>query len=72
MTKFEENFEYAINLAAFILGIMNYSENLTQNDKQEIMQNLNDASDAILSKIEQHLEVQDQKLDKIIELLNKL
>lgn len=69
MTNYEENFQYIIEIAAIVLGILNYSENLTQNDKQEIMENLNKASDAILQKIDAHLQIQDQKIDKILNLL---
>ena len=71
MTQYEENFEYFLNLAAMILGILNYNENLTQNDKQEIIENLSSASDTILQKIDAHLQIQDQKIDKNLELLNK-
>lgn len=64
-SQFNEN----LNLASFILAILNYQENLTQNDKQDIMKNLSDASDLILQNIHQHLENQDRKIDYIIQLL---
>lgn len=32
-----QSFLDAVSIASFILGIMNYGENLTQNDKSEIL-----------------------------------
>lgn len=65
------SFSDSVNIASLILGIANYQENLTQNDKQEIMKNLSDASDLILKSIETHLEQQDKKIDYIIKLLER-
>lgn len=64
-----ENFVNAVNIAAFILAIMNYQENLTQSDKSEILQNSQNISDSIINKIDSHLQRQDKKIDRILELL---
>lgn len=64
-----EIFSDSVNIASFILGIMNYQENLTQNDKAEILQNSQDVSDSIIDKIDSHLQIQDEKIDRILELL---
>lgn len=50
---------------------MNLEENLTQGDKQDIMDNLRKESHVILNRIEEHLQVQDEKIDKILQLLEK-
>lgn len=68
----KEQFEYNVALASFILGIMNFQENLTQNDKSEILQNSQNVSDLIIQKIDSHLQVQDQKIDKILYELEEL
>ena len=60
-----------INLLSFFLSILNYQENLTQNDKSEILQNSQNISDAIINKIDTHLQEQDRKIDLILSLLNK-
>ena len=66
----ELNFSDSINLASLLIGIINYQENLTQNDKQDIMKNLSNASDTILKQIQDHLEKQDKKIDQILKILN--
>lgn len=68
----KEQFEFNLSLASFIMGIMNYQENLTQNDKSEILQNSQNVSDLIIQKIDSHLQVQDQKIDLILHELEEL
>ena len=63
------NFLNLINIADFVLGIMNLQENLTQSDKQDIVDKLGKESDVILNKIHEHLEQQDKK--RILEILEK-
>lgn len=66
-----DSFYDAVNIASFILGLINYQENLTQNDKSEILQNSQTVSDKVIDRIEQHLIIQDEKIDQILSLLNK-
>ena len=68
----KEQLEFNLNLAAFIMGIMNYQENLTQNDKSEILQNSQNVSDLVIQKIDSHLQIQDQKIDQILQELETL
>ena len=58
-----------LSIASFVIGLMNLEENLTQSDKQELMEELSNKADLLLSEIHQHLENQDIKLSSI---LNKL
>jgi len=58
-----------LGIMSFVLGLMNLQENLTQGDKQELIQELGKKTDSVLREIHQHLEFQDQKIDKILELL---
>ena len=44
-----------LNILSFVIGLLNYDENLTQNDKQEL-----------LEEIHAHLEEQDIKLEEIL------
>lgn len=60
----------SIALISFVVGIMNYEENLTQSDKQDLQDQLNSKIDLLLKEIHSHLEEQDQKIDKIMEALN--
>ena len=68
----DQNYIDAVNLAGFILGIMNYQENLTQNDKQEIIEEFNNKLKFVLEKTNNHLKEQDRKLDLILEELRRL
>ncbi len=63
-------FEFNLALASFIMGIMNYRENLTQNDKQELMDNSSKIQDSIINKIDAHLQEQDRKINLILDKLN--
>lgn len=67
-----EQFQQNLNVASFILGIMNYEENLTQSDKSEILQNSQNVSDKVIESIEQHLKIQDKKIDELINKVNEL
>ena len=58
-----------ISLISFLIGVMNLNENLTQSDKQDLVQELNKKAEQLLTEIHTHLENQDKKLDKILELL---
>lgn len=69
MDEGKQNFFDALNLMSFVIGLMNFNENLTQGDKQDIMKNLSEKSDTILKEIHSHLKKQDEKIDKIIEIL---
>ena len=59
-------------IASFWVGIENLDLNLTQEDKQDLQQDLADKSEILLREIHTHLEEQDKKLDKIIQRLEEL
>ena len=61
----------SIGIISFLIGLMNLNENLTQGDKQELLQNFSQKADELLQEIHSHLEFQDQKIDKILEELSK-
>ena len=56
-----------ISIASFVIALMNLEENVTQGDKQELMAELGNKADMMLKEIHAHLEVQDQKIDLILE-----
>lgn len=66
-----QDFIDAINLVSFIIGVLNYQENLTQNDKQEIIEEFNKKLKIVLDQIHEHLANQDKKMDMILELLQE-
>jgi hypothetical protein len=63
-----------LNVLSFLIGLANYGENLTQGDKQDIMQEFDNDTKKLLDEIHAHLESQDNKLNEIqkrLEALNK-
>lgn len=54
-----------LNVISFVLSLLNYGENLTQSDKDDLMEQLDAETSVILTKIEQHLARQDAKLEEL-------
>jgi hypothetical protein len=61
-----------LNILSFIIGILNYNENLTRGDKQELMQEIDNKISLVLDKVQKHLEIQDKQLNIIIKRLEEL
>ena len=59
-----------LNLISFCMGLLNLEENLGQGDKQEILEEFSEKADVLLKEIHSHLEEQDRKIDKILEVLS--
>lgn len=53
-----------ISLVSFFVGLQNLDMNITQEDVQA-------TADKILKEIHSHLEMQDKKIDKILEVLHE-
>ena len=60
-----------LNIMSFVIGLMNLDENMTQGDKQELMQELSNKAELLLNEIHSHLEEQDKKIDKILTKLGE-
>lgn len=60
----ELTFLDAIGIASFLIGIQNLDINLTQDD-------LSKAADNLLKEIHGHLQMQDDKIDQILEEVRK-
>lgn len=61
-----------LNIASFCIGLMNLDQNLTQNDKQELEEELNKKIQLLLNEVHQHLQNQDEKLDLILKKLEEI
>lgn len=59
---FGQNVLDAMSFVSFMIGVANYSENLDQTKAQEM---LND----VMSEVHKHLKEQDDKMDRILELM---
>ena len=53
------------------VGIENYNMNLTQEDKQDLLEGLDVQTKELLNEIHKHLTEQDRKIDLILEALNE-
>ena len=59
-----------LNILSFVIGLMNYTENLTQGDKQDLMSALDKQTEDVLKDIHNHLQTQDIKIDQILERMD--
>ena len=64
-----QDFLDAISIASFLIGIANYNENLTQNDKAEIMNKLDEQTKHILENLQKEIESQNEMIKEILEML---
>ena len=55
-----------LNILSFVIGLLNYDENLTQNDKQELLEELDNQTTTLLEEIHAHLKEQDIKIEEIL------
>lgn len=69
--KFSDEFMENLEILAFIIGVMNYNENLSQSDKDEILHKFDVQTRELLTKIENDVEYQNGLLRHIIELLER-
>ena len=68
---FDDEFLDALAVVGFIIGVMNYDENLSQSDKEDMMQRFNNKAEDILERLEKDLEEQNRMLMEILEILNR-
>ena len=58
-----------VTLVSFIIGVENLQMNATQDDMAKIQRDLSDKAELLLTEIHGHLELQDKKLEKIMEVI---
>lgn len=66
---YNKDFMDALALVSFIVGVANYEENLTQDDKDDIMNRLDSQTRDILEKVNESLEEQNKMLREILDRL---
>lgn len=59
----------ALSVVSLMLGFANYNENLSQSDKDDMIQALNKNMEALLERLEADLAQQNDMLKRIIKLL---
>ena len=61
-----------LSVLSFLISVKNLDLNLTQNDKQDLMKELNKETSILLDEIHGHLAIQDEKLNIILEELKNV
>lgn len=56
-------------VVSFLIGFQNLNLNLTQEDKQQLENDLTMKADMLLKEIHEHLRQQDNKIDQILEMV---
>lgn len=62
--RFNQNIMDAMAIVSFVIGLANYNENIGQTDLQEIV-------NGAIDDIHRHLQIQDNKIDMILEVLGR-
>lgn len=70
MNDKELSFIDLLSIMSFVIGLKNLDENITQSDKQDLQDDLNNKTHYLLNELHGHLKEQDKKLDMILEVLN--
>ena len=67
----EFTFLDCLAVLSFFIGVANYDENLSQADKQDLLEELSRKSDYLLQDIHTHLAAQDARIDAILKILEE-
>ena len=66
---FDDNFLDTLSVVGFIIGVMNYQENLTQSDKADLLQQFNQKIEELLQHLEKDIDEQNDMLREILNIL---
>lgn len=64
-----QDFLDALAFVSFVVGVANYNENLTQNDKDDLMRSLDEQTKQILTRVEAAIEEQNGMLREILSIV---
>ncbi len=73
INNLDNNIEFldVLTIINFVIGLKNYGETLNQTDKQDLMKEVDQRTSKILKEIQEHLKIQDEKIDKVLKRLDK-
>lgn len=69
---FNDDFLDALAVVGFVISIANYNENLSQSDKDDILEQFSQRADSMLQRLEDDLEEQNEMLRDILDRIDKL
>lgn len=67
MLNRELDFIDLLSIMSFVIGLMNLDENMTQGDKQELMQELDNKTNRLLNELKKELNYQNELLERILD-----
>ena len=62
----------ALNLMSLFIGLSNLDANLTQNDKQELIEDMHQSLQQMVDDVHDHLQKQDQKIDDMYRMISEI
>lgn len=68
---YNDNFLDTLSVMSFIIGLMNYDENLSQSDKDDMIHQMNQRMQELLERLESDLEEQNEMLREILQILKE-
>lgn len=71
LTMFNDNFLDALAVVGFVISVLNYNENLSQSDKDDIIQQFSVKAEDLLKQLEKDLDEQNDMLREILTLLRE-
>lgn len=69
--RYNEDLLDTITLVSFLIGVANYGENLSQSDKDDMMQALDRKTNDMIKRLENDLEEQNKILNEILNILKE-
>lgn len=69
---YNQDFLDNLNVMSFLIGIMNYQENLTQSDKDDLIKSMSSTNEELLNRLEKDIEYQNQLLKEILDILKEM
>lgn len=69
---FNDDFLDALTVVGFIIGVMNYDENLSQSDKDDLLKHTSDSIEKLVQHIDEVVDEQNAMLREIKERLDRL
>lgn len=67
----KQDFMDTLAILSFVLGAANYEENLTQNDKDDLMSKVDKQTQEILEQLHEEIDKQNRMLEEILRLLKE-
>ena len=62
----------ALNLMSLFIGLSNLDANLTQNDKQELIEDMHSSLEKMVADVHNHLERQDKKINEMYKMISEM